>query len=489
MPSIHFVDIELRQSPSTDDNSLAVGTDHSGLAQRPARQESSNIENSSYWSFAPRRFVLAGCAFILGTAYSAFQLHWVIVVLTAFFLIGLVPLFGFRARSTLLVTFILLVGYGNVFIHSIPQQKGRSLQQRNQIRDPSNNNLVMDNQAHQSKIRQRENVKPTDWAGRSRKSISEFMKSRMGPENGSLLASMVLGNRAINVERKTKIAFRKSGLSHVLAASGFNLSILVASAYFVCRWAMLNAHVRALISFSIMTLFLLLAGASPSVDRAFAMGSLMLLADTCKRSAHLPAVLIFSASTLLAISPHDIADVGLQLSYLSTAGLIIFASQVKVRALEKMQCSQGLLHSIIFATLIAQAFVLPLQLFYFQQFNPYFLLANCLAAPFLPTISIAGFASTAIFLIESCFCSTKISSLLLQLCYWPVETFRQIAVFISTLPFAQMTTAKPPIIIVLAYYALLFAWSISALRKSYLKWLIIISTIFSVVSTFCLIKC
>lgn len=489
MPSIRLPKIESIKYHSTDDADVQSGTGKSGSVQDPALKDNSIKDKCDYWAPAPRRYVLAGSAFILGTAYGAFQLHWVMSVLSAFFLIGLVPLFGFRARSTLVLTLIMLAGYGNVYLHPAPQQQGGMWKQHSNTRRhySSSGNILVDKQDHFSKLSSGSTSKTNDWGYMSRKSISKFMKSRMGSENGSLLASMVLGNHAVKVERKTKIAFRKSGLSHVLAASGFNLSILVTSAYFLCRWTMLNCHIRALISLSTMILFVLLAGTSPSVNRAFAMGSLMLVADTCKRSAHLPAVLILSAVSLLALSPHDIADVGLQLSYLSTAGLIIFSSQVKVFAIEKTHGPQEIFQSIIFATIIAQAFVLPVQLFYFQQFNPYFLLANCLAAPFLPIISIAGFASTSIFLIESLFSTMKISSFLLQLCYCPLELFRQLVVFISSLPFAQMETGKPPICMVLAYYTLLFGWSIAALRKHYLRMLIIISTIFCVVSALYLI--
>lgn len=399
-------------------------------------------EAQPYWSIAPRRFVLAGSLFILGTAYGALHLHWVLPALTSIFLIGIIPLFGIRAGSTVLLSAIMTVGFANASLRQPPQN---ALHRGAYVKATQSHRVSSDSAA--------------DWSTASRKRIGQFFRERLGRKNGSLLSSMVLGSRAVRVDRETKTAFRKSGLSHVLAASGFNLSILVASTYMICRAFCLGARLRFLLSISVMILFLLLAGPSPSVSRAFLMGCILSLGDSAARRAHLPATVVSSAALMLALNPFDITDIGLQLSYLSTAGLILCAPSLL--DFTKKTTSQPLrfLGGVLTATLVAQAFVFPLQLFYFQQFNPYFLVANVLAAPFLPTISIAGFACTGVFLIESLCSSTGISSGMTALCFFPIEAFRSLVLFIASFPLAQIETKQPPLPVVLAYYLSLSLWA------------------------------
>ena len=416
-----------------------------------SKQPAHGVPDSTYWSVPPRRFVLASGAFILGTAYGAFKAHWLAPAETCMFLVGLLPLLGYRAKCAVLIAGIMLAAYANAELRAKTEEPpfpGRK------------------NESGISAL-----VGPFDiWGSKSRKRIGTFMRTQIGSQNGSLLASMVLGSRAIRVERRTKIAFRKSGLSHVLAASGFNLSILVASIYVICKALSISSRLRLLFGYSAMLLFLILAGPSPSVCRAFLMGAVLLVADSSFRKVHLPASLMLSAVLMLAITPLDIGDIGLQLSYLSTAGLILCAAPIQRTAQDivlgfkngtpfnpTLNMIPATLIGILSASLVAQAFVFPLQLLYFQQFNPYFLLANLAAAPFLPAISVAGFVITVAFLLESPTSSQPIATLLIACVNWLVECFRQLVSSIASLPFAQLNTCTPDLLVILCYYVLLFA--------------------------------
>lgn len=436
-------------------------------------------KTASYWSLAPRRFVLAGAFFILGTIYGAFEYHWILPVLSVMFLIGILPLLGIRPRSAVLLSLIILIGYGNSHLRgeihggrtltgeqkSISSRRTRYDRLNHDMSSKAGKVLVLprwyktrhaQTNAKVSPLPQPQ-AKEQDWGASERNRIGGFMQQQLGKQNGSLLASMVLGNRAVKVEAATKKAFRKSGLSHVLAASGFNLSVLVASVYVLCRILFIGAHIRLPIGMAVMVVFIIIAGPSPSVERAFFMGTVILLGDTVNRTPHLAATLMFSAIAMLAFNPNEVADIGLQLSYFSTAGLVLCAKRLQCAAKRALQAIPTFIVSILTASCVAQAFVFPLQVFYFQQLNPYFLLANGLAAPLLPAISIAGFATTSTFLVESSTGSTAVSSVLAQLCYWPVELFRQLVQMISRFPFAQIETNQPSLLIVCLYFLSLFA--------------------------------
>ena len=229
-----------------------------------------------------------------------------------------------------------------------------------------------------------------------RGSLATFHSQAMGKEAGSLLGSLVLGERASPISADLKLCFTQCGLSHLLAASGMNLTIVVAFAVFLSRRSKF-AWFRPTVSLFSILIFSSLAGASPSVLRASCM-CLLALFFSLFSGVRVPGLKTLALTVLLFlfIDPLAVFDVGLQLSLAATYGILTLVPCMEALLCELVGQRQSLrkLVSLLAVILSAQVAVLPLQLYYFGTVNPIFLPANLLAEPLVVPLTILGFLST-----------------------------------------------------------------------------------------------
>ena len=108
-----------------------------------------------------------------------------------------------------------------------------------------------------------------------RRQIADRLQAAAGAERGGVLAALVLGSAQVQLPDELRQAFRVAGLSHALAASGFHLSVLLGAALAVGRC--LGRSLRLALAALALLIFLLCAGAQPSVVRAVLMGATALL--------------------------------------------------------------------------------------------------------------------------------------------------------------------------------------------------------------------
>lgn len=310
----------------------------------------------------------------------------------------------------------------------------------------------------------------------ARQRILSFHKKALGDESGGLMTSIILGDRAVQVSKKLTADFRVAGLSHILAASGFNLSIVVAFIYFLARF--LFPGFSPVVAFVGMCVFVLLAGPSQSIIRAFIMGVLLLLLKAQHRSAYMPTVLSLTCVISFLVDPWSASDVGLQLSYLSTAGMIVSVSAAQNLVDGCLRHSWSWLNAALAAALVAQLYVLPLQLFYFKQFNSYCVLSNVVVVPAVPFITIVGFASSMLMTLEKFFALPQICSLLIdELAYYPLFFVRAFVEFIVGLPGAQVQTCPIHIGLLLLYYLVLSILPLAQILQKPRLWLLLFSMV------------
>lgn len=283
----------------------------------------------------------------------------------------------------------------------------------------------------------------------------------LGKKYGSLLTSMVIGNRNVEVDESVSSSFRNLGLSHMLAASGFNLSIVVATTWSVLRPVICNRIALNLCAGVMMLFYSLLAGMSASIERAAIMCVAMLTAKAFTRSPYLPAVLSLALATTLLADPFAMSDVGLQLSYAATAALLCTT--------EKIQAATNISHNsilryaidIILSCIVAIASILPLQLYYFWQTGLLHLPANAVVAPLVPLITVQGFISSAFACLNlpaAALSADYIISIIIKLLMLIVDCF-------NSAKWSMICTGPPSVHAIIFYYAsLLSLCTCTALR-------------------------
>jgi competence protein ComEC len=216
---------------------------------------------------------------------------------------------------------------------------------------------------------------------------SGLIKSGFKNDVLSIINALLLGQRQ-TIDKSIYNNYVNSGTIHILAVSGLHVGVLLLILNFVFSPLLLLKYgiaLRPLIIITILWMFAIIAGLSPSVTRAVTMFSIISFAMHLKRPTNIYNTLAISAFFILLFKPTFLFEVGFQMSYLAVLGIVSIQPilyklwQPKYWILDKPW-------QIFTVTLAAQAGVLPISLFYFHQFPGLFFISNLVVIPFLGLI-------------------------------------------------------------------------------------------------------
>jgi len=143
--------------------------------------------------------------------------------------------------------------------------------------------------------------------------------------SAALLRGFVLGQDD-RISEPVRDEFRRSGLAHVLAVSGQNVMLLAVLATPLLALAGVPLRARLLALILIIAVYVPVAGAGPSIQRAGVMGAAGLVAALASRPRARWYALLLAAAATLALDPRATSDVGWQLSFAAVAGLLVLAA-------------------------------------------------------------------------------------------------------------------------------------------------------------------
>jgi len=256
-----------------------------------------------------------------------------------------------------------------------------------------------------------------------RQKIIQAQSRWLGMPEGPLVSAMVLGNRAVDLPLDLRDQFTQVGLAHALAASGFQTSLILAVILALTR----QLDVRQQFGFGAATLitFACLSGFEPAIARAVFMGIAGLIALVTQRQTRPLAVLLGTAVLLLLYQPLWIWDLGFQLSFLATLGLIVTVPPLS----QRLDWLPPAITSLLAVPIAAFIWTLPLQLYTFGAVAPYSILANVVTTPLISVLTMGGFASALAGVIWP-----LIGSALAWLLYWPTRLLIFLVELFSQLP-------------------------------------------------------
>lgn len=215
------------------------------------------------------------------------------------------------------------------------------------------------------------------------KRIGQFIKE----PQASLLMGILIGARK-TLPQSVIDNFNTAGVSHVIAISGYNISIIIKSLEYLAK--LFGRRFSFWLSLIIIFGFVIISGASASVIRAAVMGSLLLVAFNIGRQYSITPALFFSALVMLIINPKILFwDIGFQLSFAATFGIVYFSP-----LLDKLTSGWPnpiQIKSILLTTMAAIVSTLPFILFYFGRLSLVAPLVNILILPFVPLTMLLGF--------------------------------------------------------------------------------------------------
>ncbi len=213
---------------------------------------------------------------------------------------------------------------------------------------------------------------------RASAALGEGMPAR----EAELARGFVLGEDEA-IDPATEEDFRRAGLAHLLAVSGQNVALLALLAMPLLAALGMPLRVRLLWVLGLIALYVPLAGAGPSIQRAGVMGALSVLALLAGRRSSRLYALAVAAVVTLAIDPGIGADVGWQLSFVAVLGILVLA-----RPLCRWLMARGargplgrMLAEGAALTIAATVATAPLIAFHFGELSTTTLVANLLALP------------------------------------------------------------------------------------------------------------
>lgn len=218
----------------------------------------------------------------------------------------------------------------------------------------------------------------------------------MPAREAELARGFVLGDDE-GIDSLTAEDFRRSGLSHLLAVSGQNVALLALLAMPVLAALGIPLRTRLLWVLGLIAVYVPLAGAGPSIQRAGVMGALSVLATLAGRRASRLYALALAALVTLAIEPRIAADVGWQLSFAAVLGILLLASPLRA-AIEARIGKRGWRRALAEGAAMTTAATLataPLVALHFGSLSTTTLLANLLALPAVAPAMWLGMLSAA----------------------------------------------------------------------------------------------
>ena len=213
-----------------------------------------------------------------------------------------------------------------------------------------------------------------------RTSFLNVLYQYIPPPESALAAGILIGDRSgFSPEREQD--FRKTGLAHLVALSGYNVTILCIAVFWAFFWIPKMARIFLTIAF--LVFFLLFVGGGASLVRASVMGGIGLFVVHSGRVSRGGDALLLASFIMVLIKPALLlSDPSFQLSVAGVLGLLLFSKPLDDWF--QKWISSRFWREILVATLAAQIGVLPLLSFLFGEVSLVAPLANLLVVPFIP---------------------------------------------------------------------------------------------------------
>jgi competence protein ComEC len=204
--------------------------------------------------------------------------------------------------------------------------------------------------------------------------IEDKYKRVLPEPYSSLLVGILLGSNQ-EFTKTFEENIRSAGVSHIIAASGYNISILLVVGRKI--FSSLNKKLYLISSLLLIWSFTFLSGLAPSLLRATVMSSMYLLSNMFGRKASGAVILIYALVLLAIVDPYILFDIGFLLSFASTLSLTLF-----LPCIEKYSESK-FLKTYLFPTVSCTLFALPISMYYFKTVSVVSIITNMLVLPIL----------------------------------------------------------------------------------------------------------
>lgn len=296
-----------------------------------------------------------------------------------------------------------------------------------------------------------------------REAVSRAIRHAATGDAGAVLHALILGDRR-DITPELREAFNRAGISHLLAISGLHVGIVASVSFFLFRWLLswvpfflVRAWTRkgaALLAMGPVLAYGVLAGMSPSTQRAVIMVCVFLLTFLVERDHDLPNTLCIAALTILILHPPSVFSVAFQLSFASVIFIIFGMRRMPGQRENPMGVTRRfrkILFSFTAVSFLAIVGTAPLTLFHFNQISVAGLLSNLIFIPLIGFVVVPLSLFSVLLLLPLWTLAAQgglmAAGAILSACVKPVH-------FIAALPFASAKTISPSVLEMVCFYGI-----------------------------------
>ncbi len=310
-----------------------------------------------------------------------------------------------------------------------------------------------------------------------RNNIKEIMYKLLPKDARELAVGMMIGDKD---ELDTNITenFKNSNLTHMLAVSGAHISYVILGLNLMLKKT--GNRFRKIFIICFLIFFVGVTDFTPSVQRASIMAILLLISTMLYRSQDTYTSIAFSGLVILIINPYSFFDIGFQLSFGGTIGIVLMYNNLIKRFKTNGKLKRYIVSSIC-VSVCANLIIIPIMSFNFNTVSLTFWISNLLAGPFLGVIIIFGFCVYLLSLVI--FPVAKIISIPLK---YLIYILLVIVKYCSKIPFSSVTIRTPYIFEIFIYYIVLYLVFNYAKIKPYFKKLVVVILIVILIANSCI---
>lgn len=292
-----------------------------------------------------------------------------------------------------------------------------------------------------------------------KKSFEENISRALPSQEAAFMNGILLGERA-EFSQEFKEYMKLSGTTHLIALSGYNISIIASSVAALLLYLGMGKRWAFWVSLAVIIGFVIMTGAQASVVRAAIMGSILLLSGYMETLHNIRNAIMVAAVIMVVVNPYVIRyDAGFQLSFLALLGIVYLVPSVANALRVKYANSFLSWKEHALSTFSAQLFVMPVLLNNFHIFSPVSFLTNILILEIIPATMLLGFL-----LGMAGYVSSFLSGLFGWVAYIPLAYATRLITFTGALH-VSFSVETVHVAITILYYVLL-AWFI---KKYYPK--------------------
>ncbi|MBS1340693.1 MAG: DNA internalization-related competence protein ComEC/Rec2 [Clostridia bacterium] len=279
------------------------------------------------------------------------------------------------------------------------------------------------------------------------KYIKDTINGTLTDEEGNLLLAILLGDKD-KLSEDIQESFKTSNLSHMLAVSGAHVSYIILGLTYVLQNSIIGKKNGKIVCIIFLLVFMAITNFTPSVTRACIMAVLTLFSGIIYRKSDVYTNISVAALITLIFNPYNLLDLGFQLSYGGTIGIIIFIKRIQ----EKKSNSKVInyIKQMALVSIYANIIIIPIMMYHFNTVSFTFIISNIMASPILGIIVITGF----LFIITSI--TVKPLTSLIAIFIKPILSILiKISQICSKLPFSNILVVTPYMFNVISYYAII----------------------------------